>query len=261
MAHLADDSLCRDVDIATPRISERHLKEAVLSVGKGGKVIHIAHSQGALVTALAAQKLTVEEMNQIEIIAFGGAAALRKTAVTPFARCINYYSVNDPLLWVAPSAEQALRSGLVPQEPEFCFLVPRIGDPIADHQLLGPTYRQALIWEGNRYKQVYQSPMERTIYWLVALCAAIYQYLRELLPILMERTIRLFLALCISIYQHSRGVLQFTAEKAMYWFIAFCIMIYQYSQAPFASISNFSQLVATRRIEANEDILEESESL
>src|SRR6056300_1365770 len=72
--------------------STRHLKTAVAEVGKRGRVLHIAHSQGALVTALAAKQLTPLEMNQIEILAFGGAAALRKTPETPFSRCINYYS-------------------------------------------------------------------------------------------------------------------------------------------------------------------------
>jgi hypothetical protein len=30
----------------------------------------------------------------------------------------------------------------------FCFLAPRVGNPIADHMLLGPTYASALEWEG-----------------------------------------------------------------------------------------------------------------
>jgi len=95
-------------------------------------------------------------MNRIEVIAFGGAAAVRQTPQTPFHRCINYYSLNDPLLWVVPSAEQALRSGLVINE-EFCFLAPKIGDPVQDHYLLNPTYAQALSWEGQRYQRIYLS--------------------------------------------------------------------------------------------------------
>jgi hypothetical protein len=143
------------------------LKEAVASVGKGGRVVHIAHSQGALVTALAAKKLSLLEMSKIEIVALGGAAAIRKTPQTPFYRCINYYSVNDPLLWVVPSAEQALRSGFVADD-EFCFLVPRVGDPIEDHQLLGPTYEQALAWEGRRFQRTYQS-ISHQVFRIVAL--------------------------------------------------------------------------------------------
>jgi hypothetical protein len=126
----------------------------VAAVGRKGRVVHIAHSQGALVTSLAAKQLSPLEMNQIEVLAFGGAAALRRTPQTPFLRCINYYAVNDPLLLVVPSAEQALRSGFLVDE--FCFLAPRVGDPIADHHLLGPTYAKALSWEGQKFQRQYQ---------------------------------------------------------------------------------------------------------
>lgn len=135
-------------------------------------MIHIAHSQGALVTALAAKQLSPLEMNQIEVLAFGGAAALRRTTQTPFHRCINYYAVNDPLLWVVPSAEQALRSGFV-GDNEFCFLAPRDGDPIADHHLLGPTYAQALSWEGQRFQQQHQNVAFRSSRCLVLFFVAL----------------------------------------------------------------------------------------
>lgn len=112
----------------------KHLRENLSAVGRRGRVVHIAHSQGALITFLATKKLTADEMQQMEIIAFGGAAALRKTPETPFRRCINYYSVNDPLLYVVPSAAQALRSGFVTASSEFCFLSPRVGDPVEDRK-------------------------------------------------------------------------------------------------------------------------------
>ena len=133
------------------------LQEAVAAVGPMGKVIHIAHSQGALLTHLASQQLTPLQMSRIEVLTFGGAAAIRKTPMTPFCRCINYYSVNDPLLLLVPSAAQALRSGFVGENEEFCFLLPRIGDPIRDHNLLGATYASALEWEGKRYQRDYMS--------------------------------------------------------------------------------------------------------
>jgi hypothetical protein len=113
-------------------------------------------------------------MNQIEILAFGGAAALRRTPQTPFHRCINYYAVNDPLLWVVPSAEQALRSGFVADD-EFCFLAPRVGDPIADHHLLNPTYAQALSWEGQRFQRQYQSLAYRSSRSLVLFWVAVIE--------------------------------------------------------------------------------------
>lgn len=171
----------------------RHLRQAVTAVGKHGRVIHIAHSQGALITSLAAKKLSPLEMNQIEVIAFGGAAALQRTPMTPFVRCINYYSVNDPLLWLVPSAAQALRSGFVGDE-EFCFLAPRIGDPIGDHDLLGPTYAEALAWEGNRFCQTYQSPLYRMARTMALFMVAMYHIVTvkcsELLEYILRPVIR-----------------------------------------------------------------------
>jgi hypothetical protein len=165
----------------------KHLKEAVAFVGKNGRVIHIAHSQGALITFLAAKQLTPMEMNRIEIIAFGGAAALRQTTETPFSRCINYYALNDPLLWVVPSAEQALRSGLV-GDSDFVFLAPRIGDPIQDHYLLGPTYFQALSWEGQRYRVMYQSLVYRLARTVLTWAAFLFYMIRTILAYLLRQT-------------------------------------------------------------------------
>jgi hypothetical protein len=167
----------------------KHLREAVVAVGKRGRVIHIAHSQGALITHLAAKQLTVAEMSQIEVLAFGGAAALRRTVQTPFNRCVNYYSVNDPLLFVVPQAAQALRSGFVGNE-EFCFLSPRIGDPIRDHNLVGPTYLQALAWEGSRFRNEHQSIAYRAMrtvgLFLRALLHALAAKLHSILKVLLR---------------------------------------------------------------------------
>ena len=139
----------------------QHLRDAVTSVGPRGCVVIVAHSQGALITYLASKQLTPKEMGQIEVIAFGGAAALRSTPNTPFRRCVNYFSVNDPVLLVVPEAAKALRSGLVADE-EFCFLAPSVGDCIADHNLVGPTYAKALQWEGDLFQLKYRSLASRT---------------------------------------------------------------------------------------------------
>lgn len=155
-----------------------HLKEAVAAVGPSGRVVHIAHSQGALLTALAAKRLAPEERRVVEVVAFGGAAALTRAEYPSFRRLVNYYAVNDPLLHVVPPAVRALRSGFgfgVPAvagadgdhrqtEPEFVFLSPRAGDPVEDHMLFGPTYGPALAWEGQRYQQKYMSLIERNAY-------------------------------------------------------------------------------------------------
>lgn len=136
----------------------KHLREAIQEIGPNGKVIHIAHSQGALITALAAKKMTAEELCKMEVICFGGAACMRRSEYPALLRIVNYYSVNDPLLFVVPSAVKALRSGFgswgggqmsirhyqQQEDPEFVFLSPRGGDPVIDHALFGPTYGPAL---------------------------------------------------------------------------------------------------------------------
>lgn len=182
----------------------RHLKEAVASVGKNGRVVHIAHSQGALLTFLAARQLSPLEMSQIEILAFGGAAALRKTPQTPFVRCVNYYSINDPLLWVVPQAAQALKSGFVGGENEFCFLTPRLGDPIRDHNLLGPTYKTALAWEGQRFQREYQPLVYRmlrpAVLALIALQMRGSEKLVAILVVLLRPIIRVALVIWRSLH-------------------------------------------------------------
>lgn len=107
-----------------------HLRIALREVGKHGRVIHICHSQGSVITWLAAKRLDSDECKRIEIISFGGAATIT-TQEFPFARCINYYAVNDPILNVVPSAVKALRSGYLfgggLGEQEIIFLSSRTG--------------------------------------------------------------------------------------------------------------------------------------
>jgi len=187
----------------------KHLREAVRSIegNRGGTVVHIAHSQGALVTWLAAKQLTPLEMNRIEVISFGGATPVRSTPETPFRRCVNYYSVNDPLLFLNPSAETALRSGFhrhhhnhhkhngdahaEEMEDEFCFLAPRVGDPIADHMLLGPTYASALEWEGRRFVHRYQSYLQRIIRYALLTSLAIFKTVLQLVAFIWQTTSKL----------------------------------------------------------------------
>jgi len=107
-----------------------HLRDALAQVGKSGRVIHLAHSQGSVITWLAAKILKAEECRRIEVISFGGASAIT-SAEFPFARCINYYAVNDPILNVVPKAVSALKSGFsfgAGFEQEIIFLASRTGE-------------------------------------------------------------------------------------------------------------------------------------
>lgn len=146
-----------------------HLRSAIKSVGKDGKVVHIAHSQGALITALAAKNLTASEMSQVEVICFGGGTAIIRSQYPHFSRIVNYYALNDPLIDIVPTARRALRTGFtfsqngIGGEQEFVFLTPRMGNPALDHGLVGETYLEALAWEGRRYQYKYQSLATRTL--------------------------------------------------------------------------------------------------
>ncbi len=147
----------------TPEVDNlvSHLRSALSEVGKYGRVIHIAHSQGSVITWLAAKRLRDDECRRVEVISFGGAATIC-TSEFPFSRCINYYAVTDPILNVVPSAVRALKSGFSfgsGSEQEIVFLSSRTGDPVTDHGLLNPTYLGALLWEGRRYQSLYLSPV------------------------------------------------------------------------------------------------------
>jgi hypothetical protein len=206
-------------------------------------VIHIAHSQGALITFLAAKRLTKEELSQIEVIAFGGAEVLRYSESFPFARCINYYSVNDPLLFVNPSAAKALRSGFMGvgggvttessqlaemvnpnAEPELVFLTPKAGDPIEDHGLFGPTYMDALKWEGRRYQNLYMTPWDPIVQTLVirsqSLSVSTQKALAVSLEILKERVILPVLLFVLSVNSWLK-------EKILVPTVMFFLMIWE----------------------------------
>ena len=199
------------------------MKDAVATVGKRGKVIHIAHSQGALVTFLATRQLSPLEMSQIEVIAFGGAAALQKTAATPFSRCVNYYAANDPLLLLVPSAVQALRSGFVENE-EFCFLAPREGDPIADHGLLGLTYGAALVWEGQRFQRLYMSLLERScrisLLWAMSFLTSAPVKIKELMKVLLRPLLLLWIFLHRILVQPVWNVIRSRVLPPLFLFLA-----------------------------------------
>jgi hypothetical protein len=210
-----------------------HLKEAIRKVGKDGRVIHIAHSQGALITYLAIKKLEKEEMMQMEIMCFGGAEVIRSTKEFPFARCINYYSVNDPLLFIVPQAARALRSGFMGMgygrmssnsggaegedlvastlaamadpnaEPEFIFLTPREGDPVKDHGLFEKTYLDALRWEGRRYQTLYLPLWHPLTYTAMiysrAFLSAFHDAFVNILKVILKHTVIRFVMMTMSV--------------------------------------------------------------
>lgn len=87
----------------------RHLRECLDGLqdqrSKGGRILHLAHSQGALITVLASKHLTAAEKACIEVLTFGAAQSVDASA--GFKRAVNYYAMNDPVLYVDVAAARA----------------------------------------------------------------------------------------------------------------------------------------------------------
>ena len=126
-----------------------HLREAIEASGPQGRVFHIAHSGGALMTYLAAKHyLRPEECARIDVITFGGARSLTRKYFT--GRTVNYYAMNDPLARVDRRAANLMKQAgnesynevvYAKHNTTFVFLKGEANSPVRDHSLEGPTYQ------------------------------------------------------------------------------------------------------------------------
>lgn len=122
-----------------------------------GRIFHIAHSGGAILTYLAAKHhLSRAESNRIDICTFGGGKSITHKYFK--GRIRNYYSRNDPLTLVDRRASTLLRQNIngtmvEVQDPKhnttFVFMEPLDGNPIEDHSMEGLTYKLALEYEAE----------------------------------------------------------------------------------------------------------------
>lgn len=127
-----------------------HLRSLLHAVGPNGRVLHLAHSGGAILTYLAAKyHLSVEETERIDVVCFGGGYSI--THKYFHGRLINYYAKNDPLLLVDRRAGKLSKE--YPKYGEFSISDPKhnttfvflegiMKNPIMDHSMEGPTYLQ-----------------------------------------------------------------------------------------------------------------------
>lgn len=150
-----------DLDIA--KNLALHLRKAIADVGTNGRVLHIAHSGGAIITYLAAKyHLNKFERSCIDVITFGGGYSITKKYF--HGKVINYYASNDPLLLLDNRAStlskrmnfnssSSIEVRDFKHNTSFVFLEAIAKNPIIDHSILGPTYTKALIEESSFYKQ------------------------------------------------------------------------------------------------------------
>ena len=86
-----------------------HLRMALEVVGPKGRVLHIAHSGGAILTYLSAKfHLTAEERQRIDVITMGAGRSITRKYF-PGGRVVNYYANNDPCLFVENRAKTLLK--------------------------------------------------------------------------------------------------------------------------------------------------------
>lgn len=152
----------RPNDLTLARALAEHLRKALKEVrADGGRVLHIAHSGGAILTYLAAKyHLSFSESSRIDVITLGAGRSLTHKYFR--GRVYNYYSRNDPVLLVDNRAAQLMKKAKnetyaivrdVKHNTTFVYLEAIAKDPIFDHAMEGPTYRKALDWEALQYRE------------------------------------------------------------------------------------------------------------
>jgi hypothetical protein len=152
----------RPSDLVLARQLAEHLRKALKDVrSDGGRVLHIAHSGGAILTYLAAKyHLTSSETSRIDVITLGGGRSITHKYFK--GRVYNYYARNDPVLMVDSRAARLMKKAknttyAVVQDAKhnttFIFLEAIAKDPVFDHAMEGPTYRRALLWEALQYQE------------------------------------------------------------------------------------------------------------
>lgn len=181
----------RPNDFVTAQQLAAHLRKVLETVRDNGRVLHIAHSGGAILTYLAAKfHLSAEERARIDVTTFGGGRSLTHKYFS--GRIVNYYSRNDPLLLVDQRAgalaklilnnlttlnnSNSLNNGViqgadcattstvdldsdlchevfyVKHNTSFIFLKPLSNNPILDHSMEGETYLVGLRREAAAFR-------------------------------------------------------------------------------------------------------------
>jgi len=70
----------------------QHLSTHLESVGSDGLLVHIAHSQGALITSLCLRHLTIAQRARVHVIVLGTAESISDRE---FGSAVNYYCTNE----------------------------------------------------------------------------------------------------------------------------------------------------------------------
>lgn len=121
-------------------------------VHSGGRILHLAHSHGALVTQIAAAALTEEEKAMIDVITFGPARLVSKD--DGFRSATNFVSYSD---WVSRhdrAVDNHARGYFTSDEVKLLTSLNQTA--YVDHIFASPTYQTAL----DEHRMAYLSSLD-----------------------------------------------------------------------------------------------------
>lgn len=158
-------------DLLLAKQLAEHLRNILNDLRPKGRVLHIAHSGGAILTYLAVKyHLTYAESSRIDVVTLGGGRSLTHKYFK--GRILNYYARNDPVLILEKRASYLMKIVAAMKTNDsydtirddkhnttFVFIQPIAKDPLMDHSMYGPTYRLALSWEAVEYRKRLQYMM------------------------------------------------------------------------------------------------------
>lgn len=153
------DLISKPRDNVVAKQLAHHLKSLLSELSESGRILHLAHSGGAIVTYLAAKHyLTEQEKGKIDVLTFGAGHSITRKYFG--GRLVNYYARNDPLAFVdrrAMALKSRSFSSLHSEEvyenkhnTSFVFLHGAAHNAILDHSLEGPTYHSVLEAEAKK---------------------------------------------------------------------------------------------------------------
>lgn len=150
-------------DVATAKLLAEHLRSMLNEISPYGRILHLAHSGGAILTYLAAKHhLRSEEKDRIDVATFGGGRSITRKYFR--GRITNYYARNDPLLMLDGRANKLMKIAIDTANTSYCevkdrkhnttfvYLQALANNPLTDHSMEGPTYRLALKLEAENFK-------------------------------------------------------------------------------------------------------------
>ena len=103
------DLALRPNDLVLAKDLTAHFRRIFQELGPNGRILHLAHSGGAILTYIAAKyHLTIAETNRIDVVTFGAGKSITHKYFRN-GRVYNYYARNDPLTLIDRRTNRLLK--------------------------------------------------------------------------------------------------------------------------------------------------------